>query len=385
MRVIDSDALVDFALRLVHEQSLSGQESSVARLVRSEMERLGYSVEVDELGNVIGTIEAGPGPCLLLDAHMDTVGVTDPTAWSKSPYGELVDGRLYGRGAMDMKGPLAAAVYGVAAAQLRRGRVVVSASVCEELVEGPALMQIAERLRPTSVVICEATGLGLARGQRGRAEVTVEVEGRPTHSSRPELGVNAAEAMADVIVGLRRLHLPHHDVLGPAILVLTDVISRPYPGLSVVPDHCTATFDRRTLPGEGEEQVLGPVRDVIAGVLGAGPARGRASIAVDNFQTYTGARVQAPNFAPAWCFEENDPVVRTASEGLARASLEPRLKHYAFCTNGSATAGRLGIPTVGFGPGAEELAHRVDEHIELRELEAGGRGYAALAEAFTRA
>jgi acetylornithine deacetylase/succinyl-diaminopimelate desuccinylase-like protein len=100
---------------------------------------------------------------------------------------------------MDMKGPLAACVHGVAAAaeQLPSGRVVVTATVAEELVEGPALVAVAESVRPDLVVICEATGLGLAVGQRGRAEIVVEVEGRPTHSSRPELGVNAAEAMAD--------------------------------------------------------------------------------------------------------------------------------------------------------------------------------------------
>ena len=120
---IDRQALVDFTMRLIAEPSPSGSEGGVARLVRAEMERLGYRVEVDALGNVVGAIEVGPGPTVLIDAHMDTVGVTEPGDWTRSPGGELVDDRIYGRGAMDMKGPLAAAVHGVAAlgGWLRRG------------------------------------------------------------------------------------------------------------------------------------------------------------------------------------------------------------------------------------------------------------------------
>ena len=123
---LDGDALVNFVTSLVGTPSPSGEEGAVAALVRAEMERLGYAVEVDALGTVTGTIDAGDGPCVLLDAHMDTVGVSDRDAWSADPAGELRDGRLYGRGSVDMKGPLAALVHGVAAAGLRRGRVVVS-------------------------------------------------------------------------------------------------------------------------------------------------------------------------------------------------------------------------------------------------------------------
>jgi len=151
----------------------------VADLVRPEMERLGYAVEVDALGNVVGTLDFGPGPCVLFDAHMDTVGVTDPAAWSVEPFGELRDGRLYGRGSMDMKGPLAAVIHGAAAAAAGGGRVVVSASIAEEMIEGYATVDVARRVRPDVAVICEATGRRVAVGQRGRAELVVEVFGRP--------------------------------------------------------------------------------------------------------------------------------------------------------------------------------------------------------------
>jgi putative selenium metabolism hydrolase len=375
---LDRDALESFALELVRTPSPSGAEGAVAERVRAELERLGYAVEVDALGNVVGTLDRGPGPCVLFDAHMDTVGVTDPAAWSADPTGELRDGRLYGRGAMDMKGPLAAVVHGAAAAE-GGGRVVVCASIAEELVEGTATVEVARRVRPDVAVICEATALRVAVGQRGRAELTVDVLGRPTHSSRPELGVNAVDAMADVLVAARAIELPAHPALGAAILVPTDVVSRPYPGLSVVPDRCTVTFDRRTLPGESEEDVVAPLRAAVEAAVAPHGATGRVTIAVDRFDSYSGAHVEAPNFAPAWF---TDPEAEPARRALAALGAEPT--HWAFCTNGSGTAA-LGIPTIGFGPGDESLAHRVDEYIELDELHAGARGYATLAAALTGA
>ncbi|HVX29942.1 MAG TPA: YgeY family selenium metabolism-linked hydrolase, partial [Nitrolancea sp.] len=333
------------------------------------------------LGNVIGTLGTGDGTCVLIDAHMDTVGVTQPSDWSREPFGEIVGDRLYGRGSMDMKGPLAAAIHGIASLkeQLPRGRVIVSASIAEELVEGTALEAVARRERPDYVIIGEATSLNIARGQRGRAEIVIEVYGRPTHSSRPEFGINAAEAMVDVVRVLRELDPPHHPTLGDGILVLTDIKSEPYPALSVVPDRCVATFDRRTLPGETKETVLEPVRARVERALAVSGATATVRIAEDDFVSYSGAPVVAPNFAPAWFFADDDPLVRRARRGLEAVGIEARLSHYAFCTNGSGTAGRLGIPTIGFGPGDEELAHRVDEYIEIADLERAARGYAAIA------
>jgi putative selenium metabolism hydrolase len=381
LRVAPVDQIADFALRLIREPSPSADEGRVAALVRAEMAQLGFSVEVDDLGNVVGTIGSGDGPCVLIDAHMDTVGVTQPSEWSHDPFGEIARDRLYGRGAMDMKGPLASAIYGIAALKnvLTSGQVIVSASIAEELVEGTALLAVAERERPAYVIIGEATALDVARGQRGRAEIVIEVQGRPTHSSRPEFGVNAAEAMVDIVRALRELEPPVHETLGAGILVLTDIKSEPYPALSVVPDRCVATFDRRTLPGETEASVLAPVQAAVEQALAGSEATAIVRIAEDDFESYSGTRLVAPNFAAAWFFEETEPIVSRALGGLSDAGIDAGLGHYAFCTNGSGTAGRLGIPTIGFGPGDEELAHRVDEYIEIADLERGARGYAAIA------
>jgi putative selenium metabolism hydrolase len=368
---------VAFAFELVRTLSPSGEEGAVAALVRAELERLGYAVEVDALGNVTGTLDAGPGPCVLLDAHMDTVGVTDPAAWSAAPAGELRDGRLYGRGSVDMKGPLAALVHGAAAAPLERGRVVVSASIAEEMIEGYATVAVARRVQPDVAVICEPSHRTVVVGQRGRAELVVQVQGSPAHSSRPDLGVNAVEAMADVLRAARAIDLPSHPQVGPAILVPTEIASRPYPAYSVLPDQSTVTFDRRLVPGESEADVVAALQAVVDAAVAPHGATGTVTLGVDRFHAYTGALVEAENYAPAWHTGADAPAARAALEALGG---EPG--YWPFCTNGSGTAG-LGIPTIGYGPGDETLAHRVDESIALDELHAGARGYATLVGALT--
>lgn len=382
---ITPESLTDFLLRLVGAPSVSTQEEKAARVLREELQRCGFAVDVDEIGNVIATMRFGPGPTVLFDAHLDTVGVTDPTAWSRNPAGELADGRIYGRGTVDMKGPMAACAHGLASLRGNHhvGTVVMSGTLAEELAEGPNLVRVAERVRPDYVVICEATYRRIAIGQRGRAEVVVEVSGRSSHSAFPEVGLNAAEVMADIVVALREAPRPRHPVLGEGILVLTDVVSRPYPGLSVIPDLCRATFDRRTLPGETEDDVLRPIRTIVEGVAARHGTRADVSIAVDQYTTYTGASQYLPNFAPSWFTGPDAPIVRAAMDSLLAAGHQVSLGHYSFCTNGSGTAGTLGIPTIGYGPAEEHLAHTVDESIDVDDLYQGALGYAQIARGLT--
>ncbi len=376
---VDNQALEQFLLRLVAARSYSTEEGDVAAVLRDELAGFGFDVTVDEIGNVIGTLRLGDGPTVLLDSHLDTVVVVDPAEWTRKPSGEIVDGRAYGRGTVDMKGPMAACVHGVATLKdLSVGTIVLSGSVAEELVEGPALVRVAEQVQPDYVVICEATARQVARGQRGRAEVLVEVAGKSCHSAHPSAGLNAAEVMADVISGLRAIPAPQHPTLGEGILVLTDVMSHPYPGRSVVPERCVATFDRRTLVGETEQDVLAPVRAIVDEVTARWGTKATVSIAEDDYTAYTGAQVQAPNFAPAWLVDEEAAIVTAAVEGLRSAGLDAAVGHYKFCTNGSGTAGHLGIPTIGYGPGDEDQAHTVDESIALSDLRVGAQGYAAI-------
>ena len=378
--VIDEVAMIDFLTRYVAARSYSTEEADAAALLTSEMEKLGFSVEVDDWGNVIGTLRLGAGPTVLVDCHMDTVVVTDETAWTREPWGEIAgDGRFYGRGAADMKGPTASALYGLAA--LRSGTVgtlVLSGTVAEELAEGPALVRVCERVRPDVVITAESTDLRLNHGQRGRGEVLISVNGKSSHSAHPTAGINAAQVMADVITAVRDLPTPHQSELGDGILVLTDVISRPYPGLSVQPDLCLASYDRRLLVDETEETVLNPIRAIVDEVCAKHGTTGSVEIAYDDYTTYNGTRVHCPNFAPAWLTDPESHLVIAARRALVEAGLSDELGTYKFCTNASGSAGTLGIPSLGYGPGEEDQAHTVDESIAVADLARGARGFAAI-------
>ncbi len=244
--MIDNTKLIEFTQALVQRPGLSGAEEAVARRVADEMTALRYDrVETDDLGNVVGVIDgARAGKTILLDGHTDTVGISPGVAWQRDPFcGDVVTTEqgdaIYGRGAADMKGAIAAMVHGAAAVDRSTltGRIVVSASTMEEVLEGVALTAVMARMPPDFVIIGEATGLEIARGGRGRAEVHLETVGRPSHSSAPQQGRNAVLDMMRVIAHVEGIELPENDLMGPAIFALTDIVSDPYPGHSGHPQH----------------------------------------------------------------------------------------------------------------------------------------------------
>jgi acetylornithine deacetylase/succinyl-diaminopimelate desuccinylase-like protein len=186
--------------------------------------------------------------------------------------------------------------------------------------------------------------------------------------------------MATLVNLLGNLPMPSDPILGPAIIEVTDIVSRPYPALSVIPEYCRATFDRRMLVGESEEDVLAEVQAILDAFMQDDPeTSATATIGIDDFLTYTGYNIHAANCAPAWRMPEDAPIVQRGMAALEHAGLIPRLSHYAFCTNGSESAGRRNIPTIGFGPGVEDQAHRIDECVEIIHLRAAAAGYECLA------
>lgn len=373
---MNHEKLVEFTQALVQHPSLSGEERVVAERVIAEMQALGFtSIAVDENGSVVGCIEgAYPGPTLLLDAHIDTVGIAPGVPWTQEPHGgQVVNHALYGRGAADMKGALAAMLHAAAAVDRTRlhGRIAVSATTLEEVLEGVTLRTVMNFIKPDFVVIGEATNLNLNRGGRGRAEVHLATVGRPAHSSSPHLGRNAVLDMMKVIAAIETLELPSDPLMGPAIMALTDIISEPYPGYSVVPTLCRVTYDRRLLPGETPAAVLAAITEHPA-------SQGlpvQAQIAAGEHVAYTGATLRADKFFPAWIFPESHPFVARSLAGLQRAGLQPSISAYRFCTNGAYSAGHAGVPTIGFGPAKESDAHVVDERLLLSDLFAAAKGY----------
>lgn len=386
---MNNDKLVEFCQKLIQAESISGNEGKTAELIQKEMEKLSYDeIRVDEYGNVIGKIKGNGERSILFDGHMDTVAIPDPAKWTVDPFsGIIIDGKIYGRGTSDMKCALGAMIY--AAAKLKKdnvelfGDIYVVAVVFEEIFEGMGLGKVLDVIHPDCVVIGEASQLTLNIGQRGRAEIVVETQGINAHSSSPEKGLNAVYQMAQIILKMRDLDLPTHPELGKAIIELTDIISSPYPGASVIPDKCRATYDRRLLVGESPESVLASIEDCIK-ALKAEDAGFSATVkySVAEEKTYTGETLGGERYFPAWLINKDSEIVRKAVEGLNAAGIEPVIKCYSFCTDGSESAGRRGIPTIGIGPSLETLAHVVDEYIEISQIEKAERAYYEIAKSY---
>jgi acetylornithine deacetylase/succinyl-diaminopimelate desuccinylase-like protein len=237
-----------------------------------------------------------------------------------------------------------------------------------------ALQAVLGQAPPDFVVIGEATDLNLSRGGRGRAEVHLTTVGRPSHSSAPHLGRNAVLDMMRVIAVVGQISLPSDPLLGPALFALTDIISDPYPGHSVIPSICKATYDRRLLVGETAASVL----QAIAGSPAVQGIDLRAEIGVGEYTAFTGAVLRCEKFFPAWLLPEDDAFVGHALAGLQSAGLQPTTGAYRFCTNAAYSAGIARIPTVGFGPATEADAHVVDERLRLADLLAAARGYCGI-------
>jgi len=377
---------------LIGAESLSGAEQGAVACMKESFEQLGFDqVQIDRYGSIIGTIKGNrPGPSILLDAHIDTVPVDASPAWVHPPFaGEVADGKIYGRGASDMKGALAAMTIACSAFSDRTNRdfagsISVAAVVCEELFEGLGARAVCELVKPDYVIIGEASEMNLKIGQRGRAEVVVETTGVPAHSANPQKGVNAVTSMRKLLDAMDKIQPPHNGKLGDGILVLTDLISSPYPGSSVLPKGCVATFDRRTLTGETEESVLAPVRACIERLTKEDASfQAKTYIREGSIRCYTGETITAKRFFPAWEEQDDADYVQSSLAALRTVRPDTALSAYSFCTNGSYYAGEAGIKTLGYGPSLESLAHTTDEFIALDALYEAVEGYQAILGALT--
>ena len=369
--------VVRLCQELVKQRSYSGEEQGVVKVLKENMEQMGFdSVTVDKYGNIIGCIKGSrPGPKILFDGHIDTVPVQDAGKWEHDPFAaEIVDDKIYGRGTSDMKGAVAAmtcaaANFAAATGKDFAGEIYVAGVVHEECFEGVAARAISAAVHPDYVVIGEASQLNLKIGQRGRAEIVVETFGKPCHSANPEKGINAVYKMAKVIEAIRTLEPTHHPVLGDGILELTDIKSAPYPGASVVPEYCRATYDRRLLVGETKESVLAPINALLDKLMAEDPQlKVKASYAVGREKCHTGNEIEGERFFPGWLYDEKDEFVQAVYGELKAVGYDPSITQYNFCTNGSHYAGEAGIKTFGLGPSRENLAHTINEYIEIDQL-----------------
>jgi putative selenium metabolism hydrolase len=382
----EEKGLVKFLRDIIAIPSLSGQEKKVAARIKQEMKQVGFDKTwLDDMGNVIGQIGKGKTK-LLLDAHIDTVGVANRTAWKFDPFKGKVENRMvYGLGASDNKGAIASMVYGgKLVKQLGLADEItlyVVGSVQEEDCDGLCYQYILGKsgLKPDYIVLGEATNLDIYRGHRGRMEIQVTTKGVSCHGSAPERGVNAIYKMTPIIQGIEKLNkkLKTDKFLGKGTVVVTKIECQTG-SINTVPNQCTIYIDRRLTKGETKQSAVNEIKSVIKD--------SDAEVTLLKYQvpSYTGYLLPTEKYFPTWVLEENHPLVQSGVQAstLIRGK-RPLISKWIFSTNGVATMGMFNVPTIGFGPGNEVDAHTSSDHISIEHLKKAAMVYALLPEVLT--
>jgi acetylornithine deacetylase len=374
---IDETVLVGLTTALLRAvgQNPPGDEAATVSVLRSAAVELGLDVDETPVeqgrNNLRVTLAGGSGPGLLLLGHTDVVPVGD--GWTTDPFGgEVRDGRIYGRGASDMKGGLAAALIAMAA--LRgvglSGPVELAALVDEEET-GKGIRAYVDAVQRSFLgcITAEPTDLQTIIGARGDSYLRVEIHGTACHAGNPDDGANAIYGAAAVVAEVERLHTElaqrPHPLLGPATWSVGQILGGT--GGAIVPAECVIVADRRLLPGESTDTVLDDLRERVAGLRLA--ERGLT------------ADVSMPMEMPAFQTPADSELARTTDAALADAG-GPGLPlgGWTAACDGGFVARDLGVPVVVLGPGSVTAqAHRADESVAVSELLVAARTYALTA------
>jgi len=361
-----SDPCIDLLTRLVAIDSVNPSlvpggagEGKIAAAIAAHMRGLGLAVHLQEVApgrpNVIGVLDSGvDGPSLLFCGHTDTVGV-EGMATPFTP--SMRDGRLYGRGAQDMKGGLAAMIDAARVLRdrgLARGRLIVAAVIDEEFLSLGA-DELVTAWHADAAVVTEPTDLQIGVGHKGFAWFEVETKGRAAHGSRPKEGRDAIFGMGRVLARLEALDRAlqsgaAHPVMGSPSLHASIIDGgREW---SVYPDHCRLRLERRTVAGETLEIAEREVRAILDALHAEDP----------EFEAAMHVRFSRPPYETPPTHALPDLMARCAAARGVKA-VEQGL---SFWTD-AAVLGEAGVPSVLFGPGGAGL-HSIEEYVNVAEV-----------------
>ncbi len=383
--------MVSFAQSLVQTPSISGTEKALADLDLAEMKKLGYDeVFRDDHGNVVGIVRGTiPGPTIMYNSHMDHVSPGDAANWEGyDPYGGKIDvcavdtqdktekeqaECIHGRGSSDVKCGEAVQIYaGGVLAKLKakgfpvKGNFMFTGVVQEEPAEMVGMRHLVEKTLPAkgltydAMVSSEATSLKLYCGHRGRVEMLATVYGRTSHGSAPWLGINAIYKAMPLIAKIKdELYpaLPKDPDVGKASISLNIIECSPG-ALSIVPDRCMLSLDRRTIPGETSEGALAEIRSIID-ELSRADSEFKADVVVKTAveTSYTGISYNAVKEMAPWKISKEHTVVKAAAAALEAVGIPVKYGYWDFGTDASKTCGLDRKPTIGFSPMQEQYAH----------------------------
>ncbi len=364
------EALIDFVQDLIRIQSYSGQEESIIKFIRQKMLDLGYDeVKIDSMGNVVGKIGSGK-KVVMFDSHVDTVEVNDDADWKFPPFnGTIANGHIHGRGSVDMKSAAGASIYSAVLAMeqgLIDGKTIyVSCTVMEEDCDAENLKHLFDELnlRPDYMIICEPSNNKITLGHKGKAQIAITTQGVSAHGAAPEKGVNAIYEMAEIIQRVEKRNQELSMQSGLKGTLVLSRISSISASLNAVPSECEIYLDRRTVPGETNEQIKKEMDNLVQGTNASW------EVGILHRKSWTGKNVTYRPFHEAWQIDKEHELTKAciaAYQDLFSPD-EIEFEYWNFSTN-AVTPVSMGIPTIGFGPGNYQLAHMCSEHCEVQQI-----------------
>jgi len=389
---IDKDGLVRFTRDIVRIRSVFDPERegfnefAAAEFIAGFLEKEGFDVHFEEVvpgrPNVIAILNGDTeGKAILFEGHTDVVTAGNPAEWHYDPFGaEIVDGRLYGRGACDTKGNVAAAIFAVKAIKDSGAAFSGKIVLCIPCDEEGMMIGIKDFIARgwaddiDGAVICEPEENQLCIFQKGAMRVAIDIYGKQSHGAMPLAGINPNWRLGRLLIELERLEQMEKDRLGEhAFLGLPSItptiIRAPYAGeaqINVVPGDVYMTLDIRTIPGQDHEELIDRIRDIFR-QLKEDDSDFNASMTVIESRPWT----ETPKDAP---------IVSAAQKAYTDATgKEAILNGVPGATDGTYLASLKNIPVVVTGAGGRTIPHQVDEYVRIDELIETCRMYALTA------
>lgn len=388
LAAVDEAYTLDLARRLVRTPSVyrpgdpAANETAVAALVATELRSLGLDVHVEDAApgrpNVIGDwVGRGAGPMLILEGHSDVVTEGDLAAWSIPPFeGVVAEGRLYGRGAADMKGGVAAAIAAVRAirdgAAGLPGRIRIAVVADEEgMMTGiKSFIRNGWAKDACGAIICEPEANDVCLVQKGALRAIARFQGKMAHGAMPKTGISpipAAAVFAEALRTLERRYVMRHgahELLGEPSVTPTVLRAGDLAQLNVIPAEAVVGIDVRTIPGQNHRVIRDDLADAVA-TAAAGSAGCRGELDVIEERPWTETPPEAAVV---------DAVERACRRVQGRP---PRRRGVPGATDGTFLLAWGGVPIVTIGPGDVTIPHQADEFVTVADLVAAARIFAA--------
>jgi len=373
---IDPEETRKLLTRLICSKSLNppGDVRECAGIIAEELKALGLPAEILEekpgVANVVSHLDGkGSGRTLIWNGHFDVV--TPGEDWEVDPFGgEYKEGFIYGRGASDMKSGVAAMIIALGALKKAgspfKGRIVLQAVGDEETGSDAGTRCMIRRKIGAGAdfaIVSEPTNLNVTIGNRGLRWLEVSVKGRASHAGRPHVGANAIHAAARIIGELERLgfkaHHPLFEIPHPSLSV---TMIQAGAKVNIVPERCTFAIDRRMMPGETSESVCREIEAVLEKYSSDG--------------INSDVRITHEGWDP-YAIDPNSPWIKGLCETIREVGGQiPQIKGKAGCTDASHLYHHGKIPSVCFGPGLEDLAHKANERVALQKVVQAAKVYA---------